>query len=41
LLTLIRRAGIHPHFVQEPVRALLDEVKNYLEACKRFRVAKA
>jgi hypothetical protein len=39
LLLLLRRAGIHPHHVQEPMRELSDKLQIFIDACKRFRLS--
>lgn len=38
ILTLVRRAGIHPHHVQNSLTTLAKEMKAYLNECKRFKV---
>ncbi len=39
VLTLIRRASIHPHHVQDPVKELLDKLQEYRNESKKFRTA--
>lgn len=41
VLTLVRRAGIHPHHVQSSLATLGDKMKGYLEECKRFKILPA
>jgi hypothetical protein len=38
LLTLIRRAGIHAHHIQEPLKELGTKMQEYVAECKRFRL---
>jgi len=38
VLTLVRRAGIHPHHVQSSLTDLTNRMKTYLCECKRFRI---
>ncbi len=38
ILTLIRRAGIHPHHIQNSLTALGDSMKAYVGECRRFKV---
>ena len=38
ILTLVRRAGIHPHHVQTSLTTLADRMKAYLDECRRFKV---
>jgi len=37
LLTLIRRAGIHAHHIQEPMQELAERMREYCDKSKRFR----
>lgn len=39
VLTVIRRAGIHAHHIQEPMRELAARMREYSDKCKRFRTA--
>jgi hypothetical protein len=41
VLTQVRRAGVHPHHIQEPIRRLVEAMRAYLDQCRRFRVARA
>lgn len=38
VLTLVRRAGIHPHHIQNSLAILGNRMKAYLDECRRFRV---
>jgi hypothetical protein len=37
VLTLIRRAGVHAHHIQEPMQDLAERMREYSDKCKRFR----
>lgn len=39
VLTLIRRAGIHAHHIQEPMQDLAERMREYTEESKRYRTA--
>jgi hypothetical protein len=39
VLTLVRRAGVHAHHIQEPMTELGKKMQEYLDDCKRFRTA--
>ncbi len=41
VLTQVRRAGVHPHHIQEPIRGLVEAMKAYLDRCRHFRVTHA
>ncbi len=36
VLTLVRRAGVHAHHIQEPLKELEKTMQHYLGECKRF-----
>lgn len=37
LLTLVRRAGVHSHHIQNPLEELGTKMQEYSAKCKRFR----
>jgi hypothetical protein len=39
VLLLVRRAGVHAHHIQEPLRELAEKLHDYLNERKRFRAA--
>jgi hypothetical protein len=38
LLTLIRRAGVHAHHIQEPMQDLAGRMREYSSKYRRFRI---